>query len=134
MSGAGRKRTRRGLRRGRLWPSKHTSRARRLVEAHHGIGTAVFAGARGRSFLAPANLALCKVDKKLDAVVQPSVVDFPRCDVGLLVFVEHLPASRLFLPLVPRPVGLALEHAVKQLIRSEEHTSELQSLTNILCR
>src|SRR5262249_33836668 len=32
------------------------------VEAHHGVGTAVFAGARGRSFLAPANLALWKVD------------------------------------------------------------------------
>src|SRR5262249_60709798 len=104
MSGAGRKRTRRGLRRGRLCPSKHTSRAGRSVEAHHGIGTAVFAGARGGSFFAPANLALWKVDKELDAVVQPPVVDFFRCDVGLLVFVERLPASPLVLPLVPRPL------------------------------
>src|SRR5262249_59718469 len=91
----------------RAWTSQ-TAFKRCSVEAHHRVGTAVFAGARGRSFLAPANLALWKVDKELDGVVQPPVVDFSRCDVGLLVFVQHLPASRLFLPLVPRPVGLAL--------------------------
>src|SRR4029450_7421502 len=87
-----------------------------LFEAHQGIGTAVFAGAPGRSPLAPANLALWKVDKEVYGVVQPSVVDLSRYDVGLLVFIHHLDASRLFLPLVPRPVGLALEHAVKQLV------------------
>src|SRR5206468_8181088 len=85
-----------------------TIKARHSAEAHHRLGTAVFAGAIPRSTLAPANLALWKVDKEVDGIVQSSVVDFPRCDVGLLVFVEHLPASRLFLPLVPRPVRLAL--------------------------
>src|SRR5262249_52191923 len=109
-------------------PLKTHMRARRLVEAHHGVGTAVFAGARGRSLLAPANLALWKVDEELDGVVQPSVVDFPRCNVGLLVFVEHLPASRLFLPLVPRPVGLALEHAVKQLIVCRRRVLQMGNL------
>src|SRR5262249_58929233 len=113
---------------GPLCPSKQTSRARRSVEAHHGIGTAVFAGACGRSLLAPANLALWKIDKKLDAVVQPSVVDFSRCDVGLLVFVERLPASRLFLPLVPCSVGLALEHAVKQLIVRRRRVLQMGNL------
>src|SRR5262245_6014842 len=97
-------------------PSKRTSRTRLSVEAYHRVGTAVFAGARGRSAFAPANLPLWKVDEQVDGVVQPSVVDFSRRDVGLLVFVEHLSASRLFLALVPRAVGLALEHAVEQLV------------------
>src|SRR5262249_23153199 len=109
-------------------PLKTHMRARRLVEAPHGVGTAVFAGARGRSLLAPANRALWKVDEELDGVVQPSVVDFSRCDVSLLVFVEHLPASRLFLPLVPRSVGLALEHAVKQLIVRRRRVLQMGNL------
>src|SRR5215510_2226389 len=70
-------------------PSKRTSRTRLSVEAYHRVGTAVFAGARGRSAFAPANLPLWKVDEQVDGVVQPSVVDFSRRDVGLLVFVEH---------------------------------------------
>src|SRR6266576_6379200 len=55
---------------------RQTSRVRLSVEAHQGVGTAVFAGATGRSTLAPANLALWKVDKEVDGVVLPSVVDF----------------------------------------------------------
>src|SRR5512139_3122455 len=78
------------------------------VEAHHSVGTVVFARAIVRSSLAPANFPLWKVDQEIDGVVQPAVFDRSRYDVGLLVFVHHLPASRVFLPLVPRPVGLAL--------------------------
>src|SRR6516164_6819982 len=115
------------LARGPLCP-RSGRRGLASVEAYHRVGTAVFAGARGRSTLPPANLALWKVDEEVDGVVQPSVVDFPRRDVGLLVFVEHLSASRLFLPLVPRAVGLALEHAVEQLVVRRRRVLQMRNL------
>lgn len=68
--------------------SRAAFKGRCSVEAHHSVGAVVFASATGRSDLAPANLPLWKVDKEVDGVVQPAIVDFSRYGVGQLVFVH----------------------------------------------
>src|SRR5438045_7539505 len=57
-------------------------------------------------------------------------------DLPHRVFVDQGPDIGAFLPAVAKLESLCpvLEHAEKLVVRSEEHTSELQSLRQLVCR
>src|SRR5262249_61262873 len=56
---------------------------------------------------------------------------------ALPIFVERLALggmAELYLATAPGEHGFQKKVVIKRLLRSEEHTSELQSLTNLVCR
>src|SRR5256885_11665855 len=81
---------------------------------------------------APAKAGrLRSVDMRIPEETRELVIDAPAGASGLLLQEMLLRTHCILIPVAPSAIDI---HATANFIRSEEHTSELQSPCNLVCR